>query len=284
MKNQSIQAIFLVGCPRSGTTLLQSLLAAHPEVISFPESKFFEYLVPQYEPRRLKLGIASRRLRPMLVNFFEEIGHCELQRRLPLTPLFMRQYVNLFRSSLNKIASSQGKSIWIEKTPGHLHYIDSIEKFLPDAKVIHILRNGSDVVASLQDAFQTNPKIWGEAYQTIDGCIDEWIRDLEITKAHIHKPNHTLIKYEKLVEIPQEVLEKICEFIGIGFDEKMLENYRDVSKQLIRDREQWKGSVSSNIQNANSQKFYKVFNEKQRQYILDRLSSVNLSDLDRPTL
>jgi hypothetical protein len=39
-----MKRIFLVGAPRSGTTILQSLLAAHPEVISFPESKFFHYL------------------------------------------------------------------------------------------------------------------------------------------------------------------------------------------------------------------------------------------------
>ncbi|MEQ8960988.1 MAG: sulfotransferase [Coleofasciculus sp. C2-GNP5-27] len=77
------ERIFLVGCPRSGTTLLQSLLAAHPQIASFPESHFFRHLIPEFEPKRRLLGLSSRRGKPHFQRFMREIGHEEMQTYLP---------------------------------------------------------------------------------------------------------------------------------------------------------------------------------------------------------
>ncbi|MGL4503386.1 MAG: sulfotransferase family protein [Planktothrix sp.] len=274
-----VSAIFIVGCPRSGTTLLQSLLAAHSEIASFPETKFFEYLVPEYEPRRMAFGITSRRVSPMLKKLFQEIGRPEVANNLPKLPLFMGQYTRKFFKLINEIIQESGKSIFLEKTPVHLHYINYIEKFLNTPKFLHIVRNGSDVTASLYEAAHKDLKTWGSEFRTVDGCINYWIQDIEVTRQNLHKPNHFLVRYEQLVEEPKTVLEKVCQFIGVEFTENMLEDYRQVSQQLIRDRETWKATVSGDIQNANSQKFYKVFDAAQQQYILDRLSTVNLDEL-----
>jgi hypothetical protein len=224
--------------------------------------------------------MASRRLRPMLKKFFEEIGQPEMQRYLPKTPLFMGQYTRRFIKIMNQIAREQGKSIWLEKTPEHLHYIDYIEKFVPEAKIIHIVRSGSAVVASLYDMAQKYPQSWwGTCYREIDWCIDGWIAKIEITRNHLHKPNHQLVRYEQLVENPAEVLAELCEFIGVERDEGMLQDYRKVAKQLIRDREEWKVSVRDDIQNANAKKFCTLFDETQQQYIRDRLSGISLDEL-----
>ncbi|MGK7877104.1 MAG: sulfotransferase [Xenococcaceae cyanobacterium] len=276
MKLASNSPVFLVGCPRSGTTLLQSLLTAHPKIASFPESKFFQYLVPEYEPRRRSLGVASRRLRPMLEQFFEEIGYPEMKQHLPNMPQFLGQYTRKFIKILDRIAQKQGKSIWVEKTPEHLEYIEYIEKFVPEALIIHIIRNGSDVVASLYEMGQKYSSTWDVL--EIDSCIDKWIKFIEISRSYLHKPHHTMVRYEQLVEDPQPVLMKVCEFIGVEFNESMLQDYRVVAKQLIRDREKWKALVSEPIQNNNSYKFYKLFDEAQQQYILERLSGVNLDE------
>ncbi|HAG85071.1 MAG TPA: sulfotransferase [Cyanobacteria bacterium UBA12227] len=275
------QRLFLVGCPRSGTTLLQSLLAAHPQIVSFPESKFFQYLVPTYEPRRLASRIiASRQLKPRLEEFFKnEIGRPELIKYLPKFPL-MREHTRKFIKILDSLAQEQGKSIWLEKTPEHIQHIDYIEKFVPRVRFIHILRNSLDTVASMYEVTRKYPsKYWREGW-SIDFCLERWISAAEITRQHLHKSNHILVRYEQLVENPQSELEKLCQFIGIEFDKKMLQDYRIAAKQVSLEIEPWKAAVSEAIYKAKSQKFYEVFDESQQRYIVERLSEVNLDDLN----
>ena len=56
---------------------------------------------------------------------------------------------------------AQGKTIWLEKSPDHLRYIDQIEKLVDEAKFIHILRNGFDNIASIYDLAGKYPETWG---------------------------------------------------------------------------------------------------------------------------
>ncbi|MEL7003491.1 MAG: sulfotransferase, partial [Bacteroidota bacterium] len=77
-----MKRVFLVGCPRSGTTLLQSRLATHPCVESFPESFFYNYFVPS-KKILANLGIASRWCKPKFLEFLENID------RKDLAPIFM---------------------------------------------------------------------------------------------------------------------------------------------------------------------------------------------------
>lgn len=273
MKNKSKLPLFLVGCPRSGTTYLQSLLAAHPEIISLPETKFFHYLLPDNEPKRKFFNLASRRLRPKLENLFKnEMNRPDLLQYLPKNILFTRQYTRRFIKIMNLLAEEQGKNIWLEKTPEHIRYIDYIEKNIPMAKFIHIQRNGTDVVASLYEVSNKYPKFWYGGFD-IDHCIDRWIEAVNITRRHLHKDNHILVKYEKLVDETPKVLQELCEFIGIEFDEKMLEDYQETAKSLVR--KQSGRVVSQGTVNAKSQKFYQLFNKSQQEYILSRLAEAD---------
>jgi len=276
MKSQANAPIFLVGCPRSGTTLLQSLLAAHPKIASFPESKFFQFLVPEYEPRRLALGIASRRIRPQLKKFFDEVGHPEMLEQFPKTA-FIGQYARKFIKILDFLTEEQGKSMWLEKSPQHVFYLEYIEKFVRGAKVIHLLRSGADVVASLYEVTQKYPKSWGGASWDIDLCLERWIRAVNLSLRYLDQPNHFIVRYEQLLEDPRVVLRQLCEFIGVEWDETILTNYSVVSERLTLG--QGGRSVSPVIPNANSQKFYQLFDATQRQYILNQLSEVGLDEL-----
>lgn len=279
MQTQIKGRIFLVGCPRSGTTLLQSLLGAHPQVASFPESRFFRDLLINRGPWRRGLMLASQKARPRFNQFFHEIDHDEMQKFLPRTALFTPQYTQAFIEVLDTLTKQQGKSFWLEKTPAHLHRVGYIEKWVPDPKFIHILRNGADVVASLYEVTQQYPEAWGA--WDLDRCIRQWIKDAQISRNHLHKPNHTIVRYEWLVEDPRTVLTELCEFIGVTFNEIMLQGYTAVAKQVALRWELWKASVGESIQATGSKKFYKLFNEEQRQYILERLSEVNI---DKPSM
>ena len=273
--------IFIVGCPRSGTTLLQSLLTAHSQIASFPESHFFKHLV--FNQRRWHftlgaLGIAPANAKKRFGEFLDEIDRKKMQYLLPKFPIFAHQYAQAFINLLDLLTIQEGKNIWLEKTPGHLQYIDCIEKFVPEAKFIHFLSNGADVVASMYDVTHKYSHFWGGA-RNIDQCVNRWIGDANISHSYLHKPNHILIRYEQLVDEPRLILKELCEFIGVEFNEAMLQDYSAAAKQVVLRSETWKTSVQGQITNANSKKFYELFDEKQRSYILNKLMEINTNEL-----
>lgn len=271
--------IFLVGCPRSGTTLLQSLLASHPDIASFPETKFFDHIEPWFEPRRKRLGMVSRRLRSRLETFFrDELDRPELIGQLPQIFVFKGHYSRRFMKILRTLAQQKGKSILLEKTPEHIFYIDYIEKFFPDSKIIHILRRGPDVIASLYEVTHKYPQWWDGAWD-IERCVKRWMQSVEISFRHSSKPNHILVRYEDLLANPAIILAELCGFIGIEFDPEILQDYSLAAKRVSF--AEAGRTVMESIQANPSDKFYNLFNEAQQNYILEQ---INVIDLENPEL
>jgi hypothetical protein len=278
MKNLIQGRIFLVGCPRSGTTLLQSLLAAHPVINSFPESKFFQELVYPGS-RRSKFNLASSKARLIFNQFLQDIGHAEMKRLLPKPAFFINQYVRAFVTVLDILTEQEGKSFWLEKTPSHIQRINCIEKWIPEAKFLHIIRNGTDVVASLYEVTQNSSASWSGS-RDIDRCINRWLNDVKISFCHLHKPNHFLVQYERLQEQPQLVLQEICQFLNISFTEDMLTKYSFPAQKLIRQHEHWKSDVMKNIQVSNYRKFEHLFTLPERKYISHKISQIDWQNLE----
>jgi sulfotransferase family protein len=260
--------VFVVGCARSGTTLLQSLLAAHPEVASFPESHFFRQLTPGRRWART-LGLASRRARPRFLEFLADLGRPDLHGALPRLLPFARLYARGFVRTLDRLTSEQGKSVWVEKTPGHLWHIEDIERFVPGARFIHIVRSGPDVIASMYEVTHEHPETWSGS------------RDVEITGTHADDPNHAIVTYERLVAEPATALQELCGFVGLEYTDEMLAGYRAAAGSLVLQRESWKSSVQTSIRSANATKFFEVFRAEERDYILDRLSAVEETSAGR---
>lgn len=273
MPSSSIHRLFIVGSPRSGTTLLQSMLASHAQITSFPESHFFKYLV--FNQRRWSLTLGSLGFAPPGANrrfreFLREMNQEQMQNALPPFTVFSKQYAQAFVEILDTLTEQQGKSIWLEKTPGHLYCIDCIERWVPGAKFIHILRNGIDVVASQYEVTHKYPEIWG-GKRDVDQCIQRWIKDVKISQSYLNRPNNILVRYERLLKEPELVLKKLCQFIGVSFNESMLQNYSDTFEQIVLENEAWKTPVREKILRTNSRKFYEILDEDQQSYILEQL-------------
>ncbi|MFP4597331.1 MAG: sulfotransferase family protein [Persicimonas sp.] len=264
-----ITRVFIVGCPRSGTTLLQSLLAAHPEIVSFPESHFFNLLRSDGLTERLR-DLTRSQMRAHLEDYFAQMGHPKLAERARRFKLTERGYIGAFVDCLDELARDAGASMWLEKTPSHLVRIPLIERHVPTARFIHIVRRGVDVVASLYKVTQDYPEAWGGA-RSIDTCINRWLTDVERTESHLDKPHHTLVQYERLLAEPERELARLCEFLGVEFRESMLVDYRDTSHQVVAEGEDWKHRNSGPLRKPNSKKFETVFDEDERLHILKRL-------------
>jgi hypothetical protein len=266
--------IFLVGCPRSGTTLLQSMLAAHPDIASFPESHFFAHLLATNRLYR-QLNIASANTRVRLEKFCSELEQEQMQHFIPKNAIFTSKYVQAFIKILDTVTEQQDKTMWLEKTPQHLHYIEYIEKILPQAQFIHLIRNGEDVVTSMYEVTHKYPEIWNGA-RGLDRCIQRWQKDINISRKYIIKPNHILVRYETLVAETQQILQKLCDFFNISFNQKMLHNYQQASKKIRLDNEIWKESVAEKIICDRDRKFDLILNQEQKQYVTKQISQISL--------
>ena len=258
-----MKRIFLVGCPRSGTTILQSLLAAHPEVISFPESKFFHYLLyDQFAgklPSRMEAFFKNEIKRPELLKDFDDSQTVETK-------------ASWFVGVLDGLAAEQNKSIWLEKTPEHIYFIEDIERFLPDAKFIHILRNGMDTIASMYEATRSFNELWGAGWD-LNHCIERWEYAILTSHKYVNKSNHILVKYEDLLDDKTKLLGEICKFMGIEYDGQMLVNYQEKAANLSLNLP-WHKGIERDIKTSNVHKYHKFFKRNEIRYILDKIKRV----------
>ncbi|MEG4008426.1 sulfotransferase [Microcoleus sp. Pol11C1] len=258
-----MKRIFLVGAPRSGTTILQSLLAAHPEVISFPESKFFHYLLyDQFAgklPGRMEAFFKDEIKRHELLQDFDDSQTLEAK-------------ASWFVRVLDGLAAEQKKSIWLEKTPEHIYFIDDIERFLPDAKFIHILRNGMDTIASMYEATRSFNELWGAGWD-LNHCIDRWEHAMLTSHKYINKSNHILVKYEELLDNKTLILGEICNFMGIEYDGTMLVNYQEKAANLSLNLP-WHKGIERDVKSSNVHKYHKIFTRNEIRYILDKIQRV----------
>ena len=154
MKNNG--PIFIVGTPRSGTTLLASMLSAHSRMACGPETHFFSKLTPQIEREIIK----PKNWPDAAINYIAslEVNGEKVHRLFNISLNEIKQFLDECQPSISsaleslthQFATKNMKKRWIEKTPMHLMYLASILSFFPNAKLIRIVRDPRDVALSLQ--------------------------------------------------------------------------------------------------------------------------------------
>jgi hypothetical protein len=280
---------FLIGCPRSGTTLLQSMLFAHSEIFSFPETHFFKFLFAvderltqrrQRDGLRRKLWAFARHLMlmPGLVDGWTTAKAWQHMRFLPnFDPatlghsLSLRYHIDAFVKLIDEASVNAGRTMWVEKTPDHLFCVTPIRHYIADAVFIHITRNGPDTVASLVDAGKKYPHAWGkESPLLIELSVRRWNVAMRESLKYHGDPRHYFVKYEELISEPVRILRSLCGFLGYAFDEKMLHDQTETFGKLVRDNEPWKSENIGPLRNATS-KFRELFSPKWQEYILCQL-------------
>lgn len=198
--------VFVVGSPRSGTTVLGKCLSAHPKIGGGEESLFLLLFWCLYVD---------------LYKGQNMIGWAPLSQYASNAEIlnYMKNFTdNMFSSALNK----QDKKIYVDGTPWYSMIAPFINILYPDALFIHIIRDGRRVVESL---FQSYEKGFMWAGADIGERTKLWVNlikhSLEIKK---HFPNRYLeVRYEDFYSKPIITLERIAEFLDLEFDKKMTE-------------------------------------------------------------
>jgi ornithine cyclodeaminase/alanine dehydrogenase-like protein (mu-crystallin family) len=198
--------VTVCGCGRSGTTLTRVMLDSHPALFAGPESLLF----------------LPKPIDPADLAFKFDIDRAEIEDMLGRTT-GRAQFIDAFQ---RRLLSASGKSIWVDKTARNVHRLDYILDHFPRAKVIHVVRDPRDVVASLKTHKKRKIKD-GEVVPTgycmpIDLCIDRWKLAVEHALAHRDCSNYHLIHYESLVLDAEPTLRGLCQFLEVDFDDRML--------------------------------------------------------------
>ncbi|MGH2908559.1 MAG: sulfotransferase family protein, partial [Solirubrobacteraceae bacterium] len=277
---------FLVGCPRSGTTLLQSLIAAHQDVVSFPETFFFTKVVPSPMGRRHRLHVASAQA-PTALRDLDALGVAADPARPALPSVTVRGYARRFVRRMDRAAAEAGAGLWLEKTPSHVRHISRIEAEVAGARFIHIVREGEAVVASLRDAHERDPEAWPSS-AALD-LVGLWKLYVGLSTPWVGRHNHAFVSYERLVADTESVLRAVCAFLGLraedGVVEELLNGYTASSERVIGRvlhaagsgtlrGEPWKQDVTREIGNRNQDKFRSLFNEAERRQISAEVAPV----------
>ncbi len=200
--------IFIVGCARSGTTWLQQLLASHPRARTGHESYLFSsYIGPQL--RAWGKELQSRRVDGLGLGCY--LKEDEFLRTV-------RLYMRLLMSQM--IGNLQDDELFIEKTPAHSHYIPEIIKLLPECRIIHIMRDPRDVVASMLAASKSRlgkgwaPEKAGDAARKLVGHVNA----IKAAEKQLSANQLYTIRYEDLISSTEEELAELVQFLNIKWD------------------------------------------------------------------
>ena len=213
--------IFVVGYERSGTTLLQAMLGAHPNIAAPPE---LHYLLRIVELRDYYGDLADddnlRRAVHDTVNPpLEMLAGCGFDEETLFDTARQadRSYRSLLQVIMDDFARRQGKPRWSEKTPGQT--ARAVLALCSDAQVVHIVRDPRDVVASALEApWSSMPaRLHAENWRA-------FVTDNERLGAEADPGTYLRVRYEDLIADAHAVLREVTAFLGEAFDSGMVDD------------------------------------------------------------
>lgn len=203
--------IFLMGLPRSGTTLLQRVLSAHPEVASIAEPWVLLPLVTCFDANITK----------------SVYGHITLEKAISDLKVeavnFQQEYDNYIRSFVDKIYTPLrgSRKYFLDKTPRYYLIGKEIHRLFPDAKFIYLFRNPIDIYDSVIETFQ------GGKFDRLPLNYIDVSRGLNLLCESIENigGNVLKIKYEDFCADSEYVARQICHYLEIEYLPEMLTKF-----------------------------------------------------------
>ncbi len=244
--------IFIVGFPRSGTTLIQSLICTQEGIISLPETHAFsgprnrlknknkdippEVLIQLIELLRKKIPF-SRQAEEQSLKMAESEG---LSFKMFFENLLIDHFIGKYQPETIK------NYRWVEKTPVHLHNIPYILRVYPGAKIIYMIRHPEKAIISRRKNFGFNKE---EHTWPISKHASKWLHSVMSARqfAMEYPGKIYILRLEDLVKDTEKEMKKVCNFLDIEFRKDLLKNKDKVSEGLFFHWEFWKHGVKSEI-------------------------------------
>ncbi len=234
--NRRMNPFFVVGHPRSGTTLLRAILCRHPELFIPPENGNLWRMIRAFGGLRGQSWemVVDAVLQAFSEGYeFERWGiEIDTLRKLALAlPRERRDLASLISLVYLQYGNTHaaGKQIWGDKTtPGSFDYLGKLSRVFPAAAYIHIVRDGRDCVASCVKAgfYERNYSVAATAWRdNVRACRRFGSRIADAGR-------YLEIRYEDLVADPERQIPTLCEFLGLSIDRAMFQHSQGIGQEL----------------------------------------------------
>jgi hypothetical protein len=212
---QGSNLVFVVGSPRSGTTWLQRLLAAHPQVRTGQESGVFDtYVGPQ-------LRAWHRDLDPSTSGRSAVGIGCYL-REDQFMHVLRGYMLQLLEPMVGQLAAGQ---LFLEKTPSHALFIPEIMELLPQSRIIHLLRDARDVSASLLAAAKSWGSYWAPGHpRSAARMWVDYVRAARDAGRRVPQSQFLELRYEDMHGDARGTLRKAVSFLGLHWSDEQLDS------------------------------------------------------------
>lgn len=203
-KSNNKEVFFILGSVRSGTTLLRDLLRNHNNLICPEETHMFRWGEPFASTEYLHVNkVADTLIKHRSMDGVNESDFLQILESSSDRKDFMLRYMELFKQ-----AQSMTDKRCFDKTPQNVYGLPLIKAYFPQAKIVHIVRNPLNVVASLKQG-----KVL--AVQTLIGAINFWKESILIinTLKPLFEDSLFEIKYEEMTSKPEKEIACLLEFL-----------------------------------------------------------------------
>lgn len=214
---KKITPIIIGGCPRSGTTLLGSILGSGRKVVCLPEAPFLPDTIFDLFQNDFEV-VSGKLIKELLLSddrFLTWNLRLECDEELfGSAQDFTNYLISLYCESLGE--NSNELAQFVDHSPHNLHLNELWSKVYPECKFIHLIRDGRAVAASLKRVYWGPPSVRQSAHY--------WMSNLAVglSTEELLKDRALRVHYEKLVSNPKCEIRRICDFVDIEFDERML--------------------------------------------------------------
>jgi hypothetical protein len=208
--------IFLISQPRAGSTLLQKVLGAHPEIHTLSE------------PWIALHPLFALRAQGASANYSHALAHAATTDFLAHIPGGENTYYEGVRLLLNHLYNAalapSGKSLFLDKTPRYYLIIDELRRVFPDARFVFLIRNPLAVFSSILEAWIHKPH-FGHQYAFRYDLMHDLFTAPELLAHAIANPapNTAVIHYEDLVKSPADTVTRLCQQLHLPFHHEMIE-------------------------------------------------------------
>ncbi len=211
---------FFVGSGRSGTTLFRNVFDSHPQLAVMHEGHFIGAMARLRRRYETRDGFATTTFVNDLYrndNFLRQgVERAIVTGALVESP--PGDLADAVRRVLECFAAVNDKPYYGDKTPGYVAQIAQLSEMFPDAKFVHIIRDGRDVATSYLDRDEWGPSTIGEAayyWRTRVGRGSE-------VGGRLGPHRYREVRYEDMVEDPEGTARELCDFLGLDFDPAMM--------------------------------------------------------------
>lgn len=212
--SDTVAPIFLFSLPRSGSTLLQRILAKHDKIDTAAEPWI---LLPLFSTLRSE-GIYTNYDQNAVVEAIKDFYNALDGGR----PEFLGE-MHDFAMRLYQKRAGAGAAYFLDKTPRYHLIVDEILETFPDARFIFLWRNPLSIIASMLDTWHRGH--WYLYFFKVD--LFDGLSRLIAAFAN-HRDRVLGVKYEDLLESPEQTLQRICAYLDLPFQQKMIEDFQSV--------------------------------------------------------